>query len=131
MFTSYKGTSNRLCHFIYKAESCLVTSKGILQIGGNKMETGQVCYKIAGRDAGGCCVILEVIDKNYVTIDGETRRKKCNIKHLEPINVKIKADKNTSKEEILKLLEKQELIKIKKQKIIKNANSKTKSGKKS
>ena len=95
------------------------------------MEIGQVCYKIAGRDASGCCVVLEVLDKNYVIIDGETRRKKCNIKHLEPINIKIKAEKNTSKEEILKLLEKEKLIKIKKKKTIKNANSKTKSGKKS
>ena len=95
------------------------------------MKIGQVCIKLAGRDAKKYCAIIDIIDETYVLIEGETRRKKCNIKHLEPINVKIKADKNTSKEEILKLLEKQELIKIKKQKIIKNANSKTKSGKKS
>ena len=91
------------------------------------MEIGQVCYKIAGRDAGGCCVILEVIDKNYVLVDGETRRKKCNIRHIEPVNVKLKVTKNSSKEDILNLLENEGLVKPKK----KNANSKIKPGKKS
>lgn len=53
------------------------------------MEVGRICVKIAGRDAGKKCVIVEVLDDNYVTIDGETRRRKCNIKHLEPLDQKI------------------------------------------
>ena len=57
------------------------------------MEIGRICVKIAGRDAGKKCVIVEVLDDNYVMIDGETRRRKCNIKHLEPLKetVKLKA----------------------------------------
>ncbi len=47
-------------------------------------EIGRVCVKIAGRDAGKKCVIVEQIDSNYVLIDGATRRRKCNISHLEP-----------------------------------------------
>lgn len=56
-------------------------------------EIGRVCVKTAGRDASKKCVIVEIIDNNYVIIDGETRRKKCNVAHLEPLKslVDIKA----------------------------------------
>ena len=47
------------------------------------IELGRVCVKTAGRDAGLMCVIVEKIDDVYVTIDGETRRRKCNVAHLE------------------------------------------------
>ncbi len=50
-------------------------------------DVGRVCMKIAGRDARKKCVVVEVIDSIYVTIDGETRRRKCNIAHLEPLDV--------------------------------------------
>jgi len=46
---------------------------------------GRICVKIAGRDAGLKCVVVEVLDKNLVLIDGQTRRRKCNISHLEPL----------------------------------------------
>ena len=47
---------------------------------------GRVCVKTAGRDAGKKCVVVEVMDKNFVMITGETRRRKCNIDHLEPLD---------------------------------------------
>lgn len=53
------------------------------------MEKGQVCVKLAGRDAGNKCVVVEIIDKNFVTVDGGVRRKRCNIDHLYPINLKL------------------------------------------
>ena len=43
--------------------------------------------KIAGRDARQKCVVVEVLDSKYVMVDGETRRRKCNIAHLEPLNM--------------------------------------------
>ena len=46
---------------------------------------GRLCVKLAGRDAGKKCVIVEIIDSNYVIVDGATRRKKVNVKHLEPL----------------------------------------------
>lgn len=46
---------------------------------------GRICVKIAGRDAGGKCVIVEQIDNTYVLVDGLTRRRKVNVKHLEPL----------------------------------------------
>ena len=52
-------------------------------------DVGRICMKIAGRDAGKACVIVEILDKNFVMVDGQTRRRKVNIKHLEPINKSI------------------------------------------
>ncbi|MBU0666240.1 MAG: hypothetical protein ABIC91_02875 [Nanoarchaeota archaeon] len=56
-------------------------------------EIGRLCVKIAGRDAGLRCVVIEILEGNFVLIDGQTRRKKCNLKHLEPLEtvLKIKA----------------------------------------
>lgn len=48
------------------------------------MEIGRVCIKTMGRDAGKLCVIVDNLDGNYVMIDGETRRRKCNMHHVEP-----------------------------------------------
>ena len=48
-------------------------------------EIGRVCVKIAGRDAGRKCVVVEAVDDKFVTVDGNVRRKKVNIKHLEPL----------------------------------------------
>ena len=71
------------------------------------MEIGQICVKIAGRDARRKCVIVEILDDNFVTIDGDVRRRKCNVKHLEllknKINIKAKADHATVAAEFKKL----------------------------
>ena len=49
------------------------------------IEKGRVCVKIAGRETGKKCVIVDVIDENFVEIVGnEVKNKRCNIKHLEP-----------------------------------------------
>ena len=50
------------------------------------IEVGRLCVKIAGRDAGKKCVIVEVVDDKFVVVDGETRRRKCNVKHIEPLD---------------------------------------------
>lgn len=71
------------------------------------MEVGRLCVKIAGRDAGKKCVIVDVIDDKFVMVDGETRRRKCNPKHLEPlketINISKGADHNTVADEFKKI----------------------------
>jgi len=48
-------------------------------------EIGRLCVKLAGRDAGKRCVVVEQVDKQYVLVDGATRRRKININHLEPL----------------------------------------------
>ena len=70
------------------------------------IELGRLCMKIAGRDAGRRCLVIEVIDDNYVMIDGATRRRKCNIAHLEPLAEKVKISKGASHEAVKKELEK-------------------------
>jgi large subunit ribosomal protein L14e len=69
-------------------------------------EIGRICIKTAGRDAGRKCVIVDVLDKNYVLIDGETRIRKSIILHLEPLDKVIKINKNASHDEIKKEFEK-------------------------
>jgi len=64
------------------------------------MEIGQLCVKIAGRDAGCKCIIVDVIDDNFVMIAGETRKRKCNILHLEPLNEKLDIKKNPGDSEL-------------------------------
>lgn len=68
------------------------------------IEIGRLCVKIAGRDAGKKAVIIDILDDKYVLIDGETRRRKCNILHLEPLNQALKIEKNASHEEVAKVL---------------------------
>lgn len=68
------------------------------------IEIGRLCVKIAGRDAGKKAIIIDILDDKYVLIDGETRRRKCNILHLEPLNQVIKIKKNASHEDVSKVL---------------------------
>ena len=74
------------------------------------MEIGQICVKIAGRDAGLKCVVLDILDKNRVLIDGETRRRKCNASHLELLPQKIKVEKNASREEVKKAFKEIDIV---------------------
>jgi len=59
------------------------------------IEVGRICVKIAGREAGEKCVIVEVIDDKFVEVVGTTmKNRKCNIKHLEPLDqiIEIKSE---------------------------------------
>lgn len=60
------------------------------------LNIGRLCIKTAGRDAGHIAVIVDVIDKNYVLVDGNVRRRKCNIQHIEPLPQSIAIEKNAS-----------------------------------
>ena len=66
------------------------------------IEIGRICIKLAGRDAGRECVIVDVLDGNYALIDGNVRRRKCNILHLEPTSKKIDVKKGASHEDVEK-----------------------------
>lgn len=68
-------------------------------------KVGQAVMKIAGRDAGNVGIIVDVINDNYVLVDGMTRRRKCNIKHLEFLDAEVKIKKNAGHSEIVKVLE--------------------------
>ena len=68
------------------------------------IEVGRLCFKIAGREAGKLAVIIDVIDNNYVLIDGLVRRKKCNVSHLVPLGTVLKIKKNAPTAEIHKAM---------------------------
>jgi large subunit ribosomal protein L14e len=68
-------------------------------------EVGRVCVKLAGREAGKKAVVVEQIDKNFVLVDSPwIKRRRCNVKHLEPLDVVVNIKKGASKEEIEKAL---------------------------
>jgi large subunit ribosomal protein L14e len=61
---------------------------------------GRLCVKTAGRDAGKKCIVVQQLDKQYVLIDGETRRRKCNITHLEPLPEMIELNEGADHNEV-------------------------------
>ena len=69
-------------------------------------EIGRICVKIAGRDAGRKCVVVENVDDIFVMIDGDVRRKKVNIRHLEPLAEVIKIADKASHAEVKAAFEK-------------------------
>ncbi len=53
-------------------------------------EPGRVCVKLAGREAGKYCVVLEIVDENFVVVQGpKVRKRRCNIAHLHALPEKI------------------------------------------
>jgi len=65
------------------------------------LDVGRLCVKIAGREAGSKCVIVEVVDDNFVLVDGNVRRKRCSTSHLEPLTDTIEIKKGAPHEEIV------------------------------
>lgn len=65
---------------------------------------GTVCMKIAGRDAGRLCVIIEEAKDGLVLVDGDVRRKSVNLRHLEPTGKTVKVKKSAGHEEVMKAL---------------------------
>ncbi len=71
------------------------------------LDIGRVCMKIAGRDSNKIAVVIKKLDDNHVLIEGNVRRKKCNIKHLEPLNKILKIKEEETGDNIRELLEKE------------------------
>ena len=78
------------------------------------VEVGRVCVKIAGREAGRKCVIVDVIDKNFVLITGPqkvngVKRRRANINHVEPTETKVSIKRGASDEDIVKAMNEETL----------------------
>jgi len=85
-------------------------------------EIGRICYKTLGREAGRKCVVVDVIDENYVVVTGPKsltgiRRRKVNINHIEPLDKKIDIDKGASDEAVLEAIRKAGLEEYMREKI--------------
>ena len=61
--------------------------------------------KLAGRDAGKYCVVVDEKD-GRVLIEGQTRRRAVNPDHLEPLKQEVKVKKGASFEEVQQALAK-------------------------
>lgn len=73
------------------------------------MDIGRLCIKIAGRNAGNYCVVVDKIDDNFVLVDGNVKRKKCNIKHLEPLDKVLKIKKGASTASVHEVMKKEKI----------------------
>lgn len=73
------------------------------------IEVGRIYVKLTGREAGRKCVIIDIIDKNFVLITGPkqmtgVKRRRTNINHIEPLKYKIKIKRGASDEEVIEAL---------------------------
>jgi len=64
-------------------------------------DIGRLVVKTMGREAGYYGIIVDVIDKNYVIIDGlKIKRRRVNYKHVEPLSETINIKKGAKHEDI-------------------------------
>ncbi|MCX8176522.1 MAG: 50S ribosomal protein L14e [Candidatus Bathyarchaeota archaeon] len=74
-------------------------------------DVGRVCIKKVGREAGKRCVVVDIIDKNFVLITGPkeltgVKRRRVNVDHLEPLDVKLNIKRGADDKEVAKALRK-------------------------
>lgn len=73
------------------------------------IEVGRVCVKTRGRESGKKCVVVDLIGKNFVLITGPkelngVRRRRANIAHVEPLDMKAKIKRGSSDKVIMKAI---------------------------
>lgn len=86
------------------------------------VEVGRICVKVTGREAGRKCVIVDIIDENFVLVTGPknltgVKRRRANIKHLEPTDKVIRIPRGANDEEVLKAIEEEGLMEFMKEKV--------------
>lgn len=86
------------------------------------IEVGRICVKLTGREAGRKCVLVDIIDKNFVLITGPkdvtgVKRRRSNVNHIEPLPHSVKIKRGASDEEVVKALEGSEKLEEMKQPI--------------
>ena len=74
------------------------------------IEVGRVCVKMAGRESGRKCVIVDVMDKSFVLVTGPkkvtgVKRRRVNINHVAPLKDILQIKRGASDEEVTQMLE--------------------------
>jgi len=74
------------------------------------IDTGRICVKLTGREAGKKCVVVDVVDKNFVLVTGPkelngVKRRRVNINHIEPTERKVNVRRGETDEELMKVLD--------------------------
>ena len=88
-------------------------------------EVGRVCVKLSGRETGKKCVIVDVVDKNFVLVTGPkkvtgVRRRRTNVDHLEPTPEVVELKKGAADDEVEKALTKGKKTKFMKEDALPN-----------
>jgi len=78
------------------------------------VDVGRICVKLTGREAGKKCVIVDVIDRNFVLVTGPkqangVKRRRVNVNHIEPTERKINIKRGESDEQVMKTLDEETL----------------------
>ena len=63
-------------------------------------DIGRVCEKTTGKEKGKRCVVVDVIDQKYVLVDGNVKRRRVNINHLQPLDLVVKIEKGAKTAEV-------------------------------
>ena len=76
------------------------------------IEVGRICVKQVGRECCSKCVIIDVMDKSFVLVTGPkkvtgVKRRRVNINHIMPLEVKIDVKRGASDDEVAQALEAQ------------------------
>ena len=74
------------------------------------IEVGRICVKVAGREAGRKCVIVDVMDKSFVVVTGPkkvtgVKRRRVNINHVAPTEDVIPIKRGASDEEVAQMIQ--------------------------
>ena len=86
------------------------------------IEVGRICIKLRGREAGKKCVVIDIIDDKFVLVTGPkeltgVKRRRVNINHIEPTDMRIDIEKGASDDEVLKAIEAAGLTEFMKERI--------------
>ncbi len=87
------------------------------------IQIGRIIVKTNGREAGKKGVIIDVINQNYVLVAGPksltgVRRRKCNVRHIEPTDKILSLKRDASDEDVLAAVEESDLKKFMEKAII-------------
>ncbi|MEX0568288.1 MAG: 50S ribosomal protein L14e [Candidatus Njordarchaeota archaeon] len=85
-------------------------------------DIGRCCVILRGRRAGKKAIVVDIIDENYVLITGPpsvtgVKRRRMNIDHLLPLNVKIEISRGASDDDVLNAIKQQKIESFLKEKV--------------
>jgi large subunit ribosomal protein L14e len=64
-------------------------------------DVGRVCVKLRGREKGSECVVVDVIDRNYVVVAGpDVKRRRVNMHHLRPLDREVDIGRDATDEDV-------------------------------
>ncbi len=75
------------------------------------IEIGRICVKTCGREKNKKCVIVDVVDENFVIVTGPPsltgiRRRRSNLEHVHATDEILEVKKGAADEEVVKAAEK-------------------------